>query len=223
MHELQSCGLPGDDYVVLAANVTMDEWIPRPARYGDFSRALHLLLMVYGGEIPETVIEYTPHGCRHVLLTSAQQLAQQGKLSVPCMESLGHWERGSKMPKHYDAAACVTELQARKTISDAVKSGWRPAGDGELPQMVGQLSTGCPTTSSCMPSSTCTISSTSSSVSIKVLNRRKRTLHLNTPPSTVTICKWFTCGTMEHPATSAVFNPNEEESGQKKCRNCYLA
>jgi hypothetical protein len=123
MEELQLCNLPGDDFVLLAANVTMDEWIPRPARYGDFSRALHLLLMIYGGESPESVIEFTPHGCRHVQLTAAQQLAQQGHLGVSCLESLGHWERGSKMPKHYDAAACVTELQARKTISDAFAIG----------------------------------------------------------------------------------------------------
>ena len=33
----------------------------------------------------------------------------------------------------YDAAACVTELQTRKTISDALRSGWRPAADGCLP------------------------------------------------------------------------------------------
>ena len=59
MTELKKCGLPKIDYLVWAPNATMDGWLKRPAQYQDFSRAYHLLLMVYGGESPQSVIEYT--------------------------------------------------------------------------------------------------------------------------------------------------------------------
>ena len=89
--------------------------------------------MVYAGETPQAVVNYTPHGCRHVSVTAATQLAFQGVISDSSIEYLGHWKKGSKMTRHYDSAACVTELSTRKTISDALRSGWRPATDGNLP------------------------------------------------------------------------------------------
>ena len=82
---------------------------------------------------PQSVIEYTPHGCRHVQVIAGTQLASQGLIGELALESLGHWGKGSKMPRLYDSARCVTELQARKAISDALRSGWRPASDGNLP------------------------------------------------------------------------------------------
>ena len=111
----------------------MDRWLGRPARYADFSRALHLLLMLYGGENPGSVIDYTPHGCRHVQVAVGTQLALQGIIGEASVETLGHWEKVSKMPKLYDSASRVTELQTRKSISDVLRSGWRPAPDGYLP------------------------------------------------------------------------------------------
>ena len=78
MEELGRCGMPGHDFVVKAPNVAMDAWISRPAAYSEFSRSLHLLLMVYGGETPQNVVEFTPHSCRHVQVTAATQLAAQG-------------------------------------------------------------------------------------------------------------------------------------------------
>ena len=114
MDELAACKLPGPDFVVLAPNVSLDKWLNRPARYADFIRALHLLLMLHGGETPSSVVEFTPHGCRHVQVTPATQMASQGLLTESSLESLGHWEKGSKMPRHYDSAACVTELHTRK-------------------------------------------------------------------------------------------------------------
>ena len=67
---LHADGLPGPDYLVKAPNSTLDGWLNRPATYHDFSRSLHLLLMVYAGETPETVVNFTPHGCRHVQVTA---------------------------------------------------------------------------------------------------------------------------------------------------------
>ena len=151
-------GLPGPDFVLRAANVGLDTWLDRPARYADFSRALHVLLMVYAQAVPETVVTYTPHGCRHVQVTAAQQLAQQKLMTENAVESLGHWERGSKMPKRYDAASGVTELSARKVVSDALRGGWRPAADGQLPASA-TLPIGLPASSSgslAMPTPVCT-------------------------------------------------------------------
>jgi len=91
LEEMAKCGLPGEDFLVVAPNVSLTAWTSRPAQYADFSRALHLLLMVYGGETPETVVGYTPHGCRHVQVTAAAQLASQGIISEASMERLGHW------------------------------------------------------------------------------------------------------------------------------------
>ena len=81
LEELAKCNLPGPDFIILAPNATLDAWLPRPAEYRDFSRALHLLLMLYCGESPTSVVEYTPHGCRHVMVTAGTQLVAQGILN----------------------------------------------------------------------------------------------------------------------------------------------
>ena len=126
------CSLPGPDFIILAPNATLDAWLPRPAEYRDFSRALHLLLMLYGGEIRKSVVEYTPHGCRHVMVTAGAQLVAQGILKSSSLETLGHWEKGSKMPGLYNSASCVTELQTRSVIAETLRTGWRPSTDGNL-------------------------------------------------------------------------------------------
>ena len=82
--------------------------------------------MVYGGEQPGSVVEYNPHGCSHVVVTVGAQLAAQGILSDASLECMGHWEKGSKMPRLYDSEAAVTELQTRQTIVDAYRGGWKP-------------------------------------------------------------------------------------------------
>ena len=55
--------------------------------------------MVHGGESPESVVSFTPCGCRHVQVTAATQMASQGLLAESSLESLGHWEKSSKMPR----------------------------------------------------------------------------------------------------------------------------
>ena len=49
--ELSMNDLPGKDFVVRAPSVALDQWLDRPARYADFSRALRLLLMLFGRDI----------------------------------------------------------------------------------------------------------------------------------------------------------------------------
>lgn len=75
MQELPACGWLARDYVVLGRNASLDAWLPRLAEYLDFRGALHLLLMIDGGENPESVIEAIPHDCPHVQVTAGAQLA----------------------------------------------------------------------------------------------------------------------------------------------------
>ena len=130
---MSACGSHGPDYIILAPNVFLDAWFPRQAEYRDICRALHLLLMIHGGKNPERVTEFTPHGCRHFQVTAGAQLASLGLLKKSALETLGHWEKGSKMPGKYDSASCVTELQTRSVIAETLRTGWRPSADGSLP------------------------------------------------------------------------------------------
>ena len=93
VEQLADEGLPGVDFLVFATNVAMDKWLARSAEYPDFQRALHTLLMIYSREKPDTVVHFTPHGCRHVIVTAASQLAAEGILSDAAIECLGHWEK----------------------------------------------------------------------------------------------------------------------------------
>ena len=231
MAELEACGMPGPDYIVRAPNSSMDAWLERPARYDDFARALHLLLMIHGGETPESVIEFTPHGCRHVQVTAGAQLAAQGVITNKSLESLGQWEPGSKMPARYDSAACVTELQTRKTITDVLKTGWRPAEDGNLPAPAtpAMARTGAPgTPSNAMVAPQIQIAKVEREKSeeemprrattIMALNTSRKRFHLVAPPAVTSVCTWWTCGTVEKPAWNAKFGVT---TGGDKCRLCF--
>ena len=220
--ELRENGMPGPDYLIRAPNASLDRWLNRPARYADFSRALHLLLMVYGGESPSTVIDYTPHGCRHVQVTAAAQLVSQGLLTDAAVEVLGHWEKGSKMPRAYNDAACVTELATRRTVLDSFRSGWRPAADGSLPApatpaMVRNSVPGTPlvavATQRVEKSSNAgakvndRMNPTTHTGVLTVVNTRRNKAHRVRPPSVTTSCGFYTCGSALNPAPNAVFGP----------------
>ena len=218
----------GPDY--RAPNVTLDAGLNRPARYHDFSCALHLLLMIYGRETPKSVVEFTPHGFRHVQATAGAPLAAQGVVKNEALEALGHWEKGSKMPARYDAASCVTELQTRKTITDVLKTGWRPAEDGSLPvpatPAVDRMA--CPSTpitamvAPQIHAVTAEIKGLTKTPEVAarmmVLNTQRKKLHLVAPPSTASMCGWWRCGTAAEPARNAVFGII---GGGAKCTRCF--
>jgi len=229
LNQLADEGLPGDDFVVWAPNVTLDAWLQRPAEYSDFSRALHLLLMVYAGETPQNVITYTPHGCRHVSVTAGTQLVAQGILSDASLEYLGHWEKGSKMPRIYDAHARVTELQTRKTVADAIRGGWRPATAGNLPAPATPALVRMSNSSDvawAVNDGTCRRPSplprphrSPSPVRAKtVYNTHRKMLHMVVPPRKVSMCNFWTCGSVEEPA----WNANFTITSGRKCTKCFM-
>ena len=222
MAELRENGMPGPDYLIRAPNASLDRWLDRPARYADFSRALHLLLMVYGGETPSTVVDYTPHGCRHVQVTAAAQLVSQGLLTDAAVEVLGHWGKGSKMPRTYNDAACVTELATRSIVLDSFRSGWRPAANGSLPApatpaMVRNTIPGTPLTTIATQRAERSsdtgakvndrVNPTTHTKVLTVVNTRRKMAHRVRPPSVTTTCGFYTCGSALNPTQNAVFGP----------------
>ena len=148
----------------------------------------------------------------------AMQLAAQGLMTDSALERLGHWEKGSKMPRHYDSEACVTELQTRKTVTSAYRGGWRPASDGSMPApatpAMGTLVS--PTTPAAAPTAPMAApqlekaeqagSEPVSGTAVKVFNTQRRKYHLVVPPNVKSRCFFWTCGTAEKPASNADFN-----------------
>jgi len=207
----------------------MDKWLPRPAEYRDFSRCFHTLLMIYGGETPASVIAYTPHGCRHVQVTAGTQLAAQGLMTDSALECIGHWEKGSKMPRHYDSEACVTELQTRRTVTSAYRSGWRPATDGCMPTPATPAMSLCaapmtPVAMTPMRTVAATVfvsgseSSTSSTRSAtRVFNKQRNKFLMTVASSVKSRCS--TCGAKEKPAVNADFDYNGPGT---KCTACFF-
>jgi hypothetical protein len=227
LEEMRACGLPGGDFLVKAPNVSMDSWINRPATYSDFSRSLHLLLMVHAGESPNTVVEFTPHSCRHVQVTAATQLAAQGIIGESALEALGHWEKGSKMTRLYDSERCVTELQTRSLISSHLRSGWRPAVNGELPMPAtpaAQL-TLCPATPKIPVAnevveggSSVAVAGGGSTSRRMVLNTQRNRVHLVCLPGVKSVSGMWTCENPIAPSRNAEFNG---PMSAKKCRLCF--
>ncbi len=132
LEELNRAGMPGPDFILCAANSSLDEWLSRPAHYEDFRRALHLLLMKYVDMSADEAVRYNPHSFRHFLVTAGTQLRFQGALVSEGLESLGHWRPGSAMPRNYDSEKGVTELSTRTVIVEALRAGWRPSAEGEV-------------------------------------------------------------------------------------------
>ena len=235
LEELAKCDLPGPDFIILAPNATLDAWLPRPAEYRDISRALHMLLMLYGGETLESVIEYTPHGCRHVMVTAGTQLVSQGILKSSSLETLGHWEKGSKMPGLYNSASCVTELQTRSVIAETLRTGWRPSADGSLPApatpvMERTMMPRTPSVNTGLEKADVKVAATATSLNkvgddqgeapktLVVINTQRKMAHKVTLPSRVSLCQWYTCGSPDQPAPNASFAP---VGSARRCNRCF--
>ena len=75
MGELAQQGLPGEDYILLAADFKGMAWLPRIANYYDMANAMRMLLLIpplaFSGE---QALSFTPHSWRHLYPTAAAQL-----------------------------------------------------------------------------------------------------------------------------------------------------
>ena len=132
--EMTGNSLLGPDFLLPAPNSSLTGWMQRPCEYAHVRRALHTLLLAVGLAADEAV-QFNPHGLRHVLVTSGQQLRSLGLMTEDDIERLGHWSRNSSMTRRYDNAAGTSERMARETVMRAFRCGWRPAKDGCMPSM----------------------------------------------------------------------------------------
>ena len=155
------------------------------------------------------------------------------------MERLGHWAKNSAMPRHYDSEACATELQTRKTVADALRTGWRPATDGNLPApctpAAERIAPGTPAATSQTVQSRKTVQggtakseeavqndeqaeAKSMSGPVVVFNTQRKKLHRAFSTKTVSICGWWTCGTSKNPSRNAHFGSSGTGT---KCTQCF--
>ena len=190
---LSESGLLGPDFILNAVNEPMDKWLSRPAEYDDFRRVLHAMLIMYAGLSPDVAVGYNPHGFRHVMVTAASQVRLSHHIPDAGLESLGHWAPGSSMPRKYDSEAGVTELATRKLVHDAIRSGWKPAREGELPSSV----PGSSNDFSVCGSRACTVSDSENLQPyqcVMVASTTRKRNHLVQKDSGVTVCRWWKCG-----------------------------
>jgi hypothetical protein len=202
-------GHPQGDFVSWAPNGTFDAWLGRPAEYADVRRALHFILHSQCGLSIEDSISYNPHGMRHFMIDSGQQLRALKICSSEDIEKFGHWNKGSSMTEAYDNAAGVSELMARHLVLGAVRSGWRPAAEGELPNPLPVPPQGTAGSS--------TDGSGSIGRPITVGNPLKKRLHLADPHAKVSRCKKFA---FEKHDGSAVFGEGGDGWGWCKSKAC---
>jgi hypothetical protein len=198
-------GLPESDFVSWAPNGTFDAWLGRPAEYADVRRALHFILHSQCNLSIEEAISYNPHGMRHFMIDSGQQLRALKICSAEDIEKFGHWNKGSAMTEAYDNAAGVSELMARHVVLSAVRSGWRPAAEGELPNPLPGPFQSAGSSTDCLDSS---------DVAETVGNPVTKRLHLSDPHAKVSRCKKFA---FDRHDGSAVFG--EAGDGWDRCKS----
>ena len=208
--QLAEQGLPGPDFVLWAPNSSCDSWLPRMAEYHDMRRSLHFILHICLSMSVSDAVEYTPHSFRHFLVEAGQQLRALKECSVDDVERLGRWSKGSSMPDVYDNASGTSELMAGHTVLCALRSGWRPVENGCLPN-------GLPSSSFTSSSSSCTRSQKSTWVA----NRETRKVHFVIGGKSVTVCKMWSCGSVDCPSKNAQFD--EIPESWSRCRNCVSA
>ena len=186
--ELAKEGLPGPDFLLWAPNTSYDGWLQRPAEYHDLRRGLHFLLHNCLAMSVQDSVVYNPHSFCNFLIESGQQLRALKVCSTDDMERLGRWAKGSSMPDTYDNASGVSELMARHTVLNALRSGWRPVPEGNLPNRVSQCA------------------SLSGKVApTQVAHIGTRMIHIKDASSNKTVCRMWTCGSPDCPAKRAQF------------------
>ena len=153
------------------------------------------MLMIYMEVPPLQAVEFNPHGFRHTMVMIGQQLKTFGVIREDDLDRLGHWSKGSSMPRHYDSVAGVSELGVRVALLNQIRSGWRPVGEGCLPPPPLRVGTGA----------------------VKVGQSKQYRIHLWTSWDK-TLCGWWKCGHSARPEKNAMFN--DCPADMEWCRHC---
>ena len=141
---------------------------------------------------------------------------------------MGHWERGSSMPALYDSQSGVTELSARSSIVCALAKGWSPAKNGELSSKYSKEcvieSKPVNFTMSSKTSKLCKRATKNPMGSVKglvvVAHSKRKSLHYVDVSSSVSVCRWWKCGTISNPSRFALFGDPTEFTDYKWCVHC---
>ena len=193
----------------------MDKWLPRRAMYSGIFRGLQAILIT-GACLSESEAKaITPHSFRHFLVGPARQLHLKNVVTAEGIEAMGHWQRGSAMPNVYDASSGVTELSTKVSVLGALSDGWCPTKQGEVvPDYVVPASH--PGKVPSWHVAKCIIGPAKQPPRplhgvgfllqpLVVAHTRRKKLHTSLPFAGKTVCKWWSCGTIEAPSSSAIF------------------
>jgi hypothetical protein len=123
---LQSVNLPGPDFLLFEpASLTVLR--PIPASYSTILNFMRIVLCFLGLTINQA-LEYSLHSWRHLYPTLSAQLG----LDPAQQEAIGHWNKGSSMPIHYDAMTNSLEIRAKQHVVGSVRKGYKIGNRGEF-------------------------------------------------------------------------------------------
>ena len=179
-------------------------------------------LLIISGMSPSDALRFTLHSWRHLFPTAARQL----RLPEHEQVEMGHWATGSSMPRHYDSAACVTELIAKNAVTSAFKSGWQLAESGCVPSVPPVMSR-CPAVA--VPKQTKRkiqeplVSTIDASVtkSTRVVKYVSGKVHLWSY-GTRTLCRRWICGSPDEPSSNAVLADLHSSTTSSSSSNCLF-
>ena len=203
------------------------------AKHRHVLRLLPAVLLESTACTEDTATSYGTHAFRRLYPTLAAQL----ELTAEQAECVGHWTKGSKMPKHYNSVQGAKEILVKNKLASAVASGWTPAPSGAVPRPVpvatahtgttsssghGQTPPSAPPTAPAVlvtPTAPAVVLSTPSQGeqerpgTVWVSNVRRMvtvTVHQwRTASGVKALCGRFECGTPERPTVNARFWSNQ--------------
>ena len=149
------------------------------------------------------------HGFKSLYPTMGIQLKAVGSITDERgLERLGHWSKNSDMPEAYNSEACVAELHTRSVIANAIRSDWKPAQFGCVPEI---------------PIITCATSSSSArrgSGPYAVTSGTSRRFHIvETGPFTAS--GKLRCGSMDFPEPQMTFiEISDSRDNVVLCKTC---
>ena len=116
---LEAANLPGPDFVLPNPSSNFSKWIPKSVcAYASALRAIRVLLVEGPAALTLHVATmFTLHSWRHPGPVCSRQLNPTEDATT----EIGHWEKGSDMPHHYDSIACGKELMRKLEIQTHLK------------------------------------------------------------------------------------------------------
>ena len=123
---LKSVFLPSPDFLLLEP-ASLLKFRPFPASYSTIVNFMRIVLFRVGLSVIQA-LEFSLHSWRHLYPTLSSQLG----LDPAQQEAIGHWNKGSSMPTHYDAMNNSLEIRAKQHIVGSIRKGYEVGKRGEF-------------------------------------------------------------------------------------------